>query len=713
MKKIISFVLTCILLVNCFAFTAFLTETEENPGFFPGWDTRYRLEKDLPSVPLTFTAEVQFPVEYNYAATSTDADTGATIRIPGVGGSLFGNYTGSSGTSVFSVNRGYPRFEWNDDYENIQKSDNRTMIFEFNEITTGETVSYQGTDYDVTPMYTGKAVVVTITVDHTNKQVSCYLDGVLKQTIKYAEAKIYDMSGNATTVDVSLVKGPTHFTKNNYVIAGDNRSLNSNYLRGLADNQVSLNKIALFSTVRTATQVAADYTSIANDETPSAASVYFDFAGYPDRPVSISDVTGEYVAPRKIRYLSQKSDLDGQDYAYSMAFVGDTQKITRYSANIDGNNSAKVNNLQYIYDWLLANKEAEKIEYVIGLGDITDTSAQAEWDIAVKQINRLSEKYGTNYIAIQGNHDRRGTYTSAKYDYNYDPSIHVAYDDAFAGTAYAASVTERYKSNSILNFYKKVNLNGVPYMFLCLEYAAPTEVLEWANEVVSDNPNYNVIYITHGYLSKQGTPLDWSSGTTPDATDDNTDDGNDWGDNDTINNGLEQWHRFVKKHKNICMVVSGHIGNDEIMVTDNIGDNENVVKQVLIDHQDIDGKLIDGDYTDNPKGLGVVALMYFMGDGKTVMTDAISTVRAYSEDYASKPYFDENNRFSFELELNGTKGGDFSSSTAGVPDGWCTVADVLYVIDEVLNNKGYECDVNADGKVSLADVIRVVSYINK
>ena len=177
---------------------------------------------------------------------------------------------------------------------------------------------------------------------------------------------------------------------------------------------------------------------------------YFDFAGcgswneiaeLSKEPRTISAVKGDLIAHRYDLLGPNRADLGGTP-AYSMAFVGDTQKVTRYSANIDGNNSAGVNNLKIIYDWLIDNKETEKIEFVVGLGDITDTSVQAEWDIAVPQIDRLSEKYGTNFIAIHGNHDTRGTaYTTASKDHNYDPAVNVAYDDAMRGTAYEQGIT--------------------------------------------------------------------------------------------------------------------------------------------------------------------------------------------------------------------------------------------------------------------------------
>ena len=57
------------------------------------------------------------------------------------------------------------------------------------------------------------------------------------------------------------------------------------------------------------------------------------------------------------------------EYAYSLAVVGDTQTLTYGGAK----GSAGYNNaLPKLYQWIVDNAEAKKMQYVIGLGDITE-----------------------------------------------------------------------------------------------------------------------------------------------------------------------------------------------------------------------------------------------------------------------------------------------------------------------------------------------------
>jgi len=71
-----------------------------------------------------------------------------------------------------------------------------------------------------------------------------------------------------------------------------------------------------------------------------------------------------------------------KDYAYAFVVVGDTQVLC-YRDSIKGTDY-----MSQIYDWIIENKEEKKIEYVFGLGDITDNSTVKEWEIAKEPIPR-------------------------------------------------------------------------------------------------------------------------------------------------------------------------------------------------------------------------------------------------------------------------------------------------------------------------------------
>ena len=57
------------------------------------------------------------------------------------------------------------------------------------------------------------------------------------------------------------------------------------------------------------------------------------------------------------------------DYAYSFAFIGDTQIINRYYSD----------RFPEIYSWIVENIESKNIKFVFGLGDVTDKNSTAEW----------------------------------------------------------------------------------------------------------------------------------------------------------------------------------------------------------------------------------------------------------------------------------------------------------------------------------------------
>jgi hypothetical protein len=112
-------------------------------------------------------------------------------------------------------------------------------------------------------------------------------------------------------------------------------------------------------------------------------------------------------APSKTLVKCPGGDCDHSacDYVYSFAVVGDTQYMTKY----DG--AYQRGHLKYVYDWLIANAEKKIIQYVFGLGDITDTYNKTsgdfltanEWAVAYEQISRLNGVIP--YSIVRGNHD--------------------------------------------------------------------------------------------------------------------------------------------------------------------------------------------------------------------------------------------------------------------------------------------------------------------
>ena len=100
----------------------------------------------------------------------------------------------------------------------------------------------------------------------------------------------------------------------------------------------------------------------------------------------------------------EKTLVKGEDYAYSFAVVGDTQTLNVQDA------ANCTENMKRIYEWIVKNKDAKGISFVMGLGDITDTFKSSgtyyakEW-VNAKEALALLDNASIPYSLVRGNHD--------------------------------------------------------------------------------------------------------------------------------------------------------------------------------------------------------------------------------------------------------------------------------------------------------------------
>ena len=274
-----------------------------------------------------------------------------------------------------------------------------------------------------------------------------------------------------------------------------------------------------------------------------------------------------------------------------------------------------------IYDYILNNLNSKKIKCVIGVGDITDNKyPEQEWVNVNPIIAQLDGK--VDYILARGNHDTRGWF-KARFRY----------------TDYAVNQLDEFYGDSPSNGYFKMTVGSIKYLIMTIDYGCNDDVLAWANSVVAANPDYNVIITTHSYMEADGSITD-ENGTHPSTL--NHEDGN---------NGVDIWNEFVKLHKNIVLVLCGHISSDTIVVRQDKGVNGNTVTSVLIDSQN---------YEANNGSMGFVAMFYFSNGGKTVTYEYYSTVK---EAY----FLSENQNKTFTLNVVGQ-----SSSEQTTPESTTT-----------------------------------------
>ncbi len=406
--------------------------------------------------------------------------------------------------------------------------------------------------------------------DQAAKTVSCYLDGELKET------KSFNFKPDKTTIDNLLF------------LAGDGYSANRRAFTG------TLGDVAVYSDVRSAAEVKSDYengASIGDEDLLLYYQLSADMDGK-DAP----DLSGNGYNMNYYRMMLTENQMDqirSQDeneYAYSIAFIPDTQYMV----------SKFPKRFEPIYDYILENKDKKNIKYVVGLGDMTDANSTKEWDMVKEQIDRLNGVIP--YSIIRGNHDGRAG--DAKFDSIFAQNTSDYYKHVAANGGF-------YKQNSVKNTYLLFEENNVKYMILNLDYGIGEDVLKWADKVISEHPDHRVMIVTHAWLNINAEPYtasDWASPSSEVPGSVNPD---------------QMWQKHFKKHANIDMIICGHTNSDQVLVTPVIGDNGNTVYQILIDGQYADISIFNG--------LGLVGLMYFTEDGRFAKIEYYST--AYNRYY--------------------------------------------------------------------------------
>ena len=281
-----------------------------------------------------------------------------------------------------------------------------------------------------------------------------------------------------------------------------------------------------------------------------------------------------------------------QEYAYSFAVLGDIQSLTCFYPD----------KLHYIYDWLAENVEQKKIKHVFGLGDITDDDTPEEWQLFLSQIEKLEGL--VPYSLVRGNHDSVMNYRK-----------YITWEQ------FGHTVSGSFDGETLLNTYQLLDVGQVKYLIINLDIGPTDRVLQWAEELIRQHSDRNVIITTHIYLYSDGTTLD-STDPMPALK---------YG---GVNTGDTMWEKLFKKYENISLILSGHIPVEQMVVTKTQGDCGNTVTQMLIDPQSTDIAY---------EGAGLVTMLYFSEDGKQVDVEYYSTIK--------QAHYIQENQFSLELDV--------------------------------------------------------------
>lgn len=471
------------------------------------------------------------------------------------------------------------------DVDNVGDVNIDAVLFEFKDVNVAS----------------GSKVQVAITIDTTNPESTvgkCYLNGSLMQTIELTLPSEYN--------------NLNYIPKNTGKLGGCyDGMLGSPYDTVYSSNHFKgeLYKFSLYKDSRTADEIARG-TNLKDKD----ILAHYEFSEN-DKENSITDLSGNNY---DIVYSSLWIDKEpAKDYAYSFAVVGDTQSLCELHTSY----------MKPMYQWIVDNKESKKIEYVLGLGDITEGDHDWEWEQAKQAISLLDGV--VPYSIVRGNHDTT-------------PQL----NKTFANSTYMSQFNGFYKENDINASYRTLKIGNTDYLFLTLNYGAFDEELAWACSIVEKYPNHKVIISTHSYLYHTGERVNSTCGVRPKTS--NDDDykvgflNKDTTTDALYNNGNDIWDKLVSKYANIQLVLSGHVSTSHVVTSQDIGIHGNTVTQILANPQDMD-KAASKAKVD---GYGMICMLYFSADGSQIEVEYYSTVK--------DKYFMTNNQYTIESSNHGS-----------------------------------------------------------
>lgn len=254
--------------------------------------------------------------------------------------------------------------------------------------------------------------------------------------------------------------------------------------------------------------------------------------------------------------------IDESD-VFSIVLIPDTQFLSE--------TAAWTHHFQAAADWIAANKESRNIQLVLHLGDVVDNGNTTEFDRAAAPMATVWAT-GVPFASCIGNHD----YDGGSPDNHTDTTNWNSYFGVDKYEVHSWWNGEFQTTDKSENLYFTTSLGGRPTLVLVLEFFPRSTIMTWAESVITDHPEYDVIVTTHAYLyhtglhTEDGTAAGPTTYTLADYT-----------------SGGDMWRDHFSQFHNVVAVFNGHhIGGPNVADRTDTGDNGNIVFQQFSNFQD-------------------------------------------------------------------------------------------------------------------------------
>ncbi|KPF71380.1 hypothetical protein IP69_06755 [Bosea sp. AAP35] len=308
--------------------------------------------------------------------------------------------------------------------------------------------------------------------------------------------------------------------------------------------------------------------------------------------------------------------------AFTIAALPDTQSYT--------SNAAKNHVFGDMTQWLADNAESLNIDFVVGLGDVTDNNNTAQWAIASEALHRLDGKIP--YSILPGNHDQAAGGSAADHSTTFLDNLFSPDAQAATNPGTFRGVYDAEPERSANSYHSFTAPDGTKWMVLSLEFAPRDDVLRWAGEVIEANLDHRVIIASHTLTTYAGRSD--AMGSTIGAAPvqgygvANAAEG--------ANDGEAVYRLLTSQYPNVVMTLSGHVLGDSAETNISYSQFGNSVIEMMVNYQSGSStEIVTGG------GEGAIRLLTIDPDNDRIFTSTYFTERdAYLTGYRDKEELD-------------------------------------------------------------------------
>ena len=230
-------------------------------------------------------------------------------------------------------------------------------------------------------------------------------------------------------------------------------------------------------------------------------------------------------------------------------------------------------------EWVAAKADSLKTPIVLHVGDLVNFDNFDHWELASVGM-RILDRANVPYAITLGNHDTGavGQYSGSAAPGNVNVNLRNTQKFNYFFPVNRFPLQQgRFEKNKSDNAYYLFEAGGLKWIVVTLEFCARETAAQWMDETLKQFPGHNAIILTHYHLTPEGEIAPNNAG---------------YGDM----NVADIYDKYIKPHKNVLMVLSGHVCYSAWRADKGV--NGNTIYQILQDYQckdDIYIRLLDID----------------------------------------------------------------------------------------------------------------------